>query len=195
MRLHWPRTLIRKGPAVLAAQHLSYSQTRQRGSRLQLFILDCSASMLSASMLAQSKGVLVKLLERAYQSRDDVALICFGGDHAELRIAPRPATSNIHNGPTQWIHPICGGGGTPLGKAVSLSNRLLTQWAKQHPARQHSVWLISDGRTNELPARPAYADLLQVVDCERQRVRLGLCTKLAAHWQCDYLLLDDIAPS
>jgi len=149
--------------------------------------------MLSGSMLAQSKGGLVKLMERAYQNRDHVALICFGGDHAELRIAPRPATNNAHNGPTQWILPIRGGGGTPLGKAVSLSNRLLAQWATQYSARQHSVWLISDGRSNEFPPRPAHADLLQVLDCERQRVRLGLCEKLAAHWQCDYLRLDDIA--
>jgi magnesium chelatase subunit ChlD-like protein len=193
MRLHWPRTLARKGPAPLAAEHFTHVQLRQRTTRLQLFVLDCSASMLAGNRLALCKGALVKLLERAYQQRDQVALICFAGNHAELRIPPRPAaSSNARDNATHWLQPIKAGGSTPLARAVSLSDRLLKQWREQHAARQHSVWLISDGRSNELPARPAHADLLYIIDCEQQRIRLGQCEQLARQWQCDYLTLDQI---
>jgi len=192
-RLHWPRTLTSKGPAAIAPEHLRYSQKRQRASRLQLFVLDCSASMLTGNRLALCKGMLQRLLERAYQQRDHIALICFAGDHAELRISPRPATStNTHNNAAQWLRPIMGGGATPLVEAVSLADRLLKQWREQNVSRQHSVWLISDGRCSEMPNRPANADLLQIVDCEQQRINLGGCQKLAQRWQCDYLLLDEV---
>lgn len=184
---------MRKGSALLAPEHLSYTQLHQRSTRLQLFVLDCSASMLSANRLALCKGVLLKLLERAYQQRDQIALICFFGDKAELRIPPRPAaSSSARDSAMQWLQPIKAGGGTPLAKAVSLADRLLKQWSEQHGARQQNVWLISDGRSNELPARPANADSLQVVDCEQQRIRLGRCEQLARQWQCDYLTLEQI---
>jgi magnesium chelatase subunit ChlD-like protein len=168
-------------------------QSHRRTSRLQLFVLDCSASMLSGNRLAICKGALVKLLERAYQQRDHIALICFAGDKAELRIPPRPAASSYaRDNALHWLQPIRAGGGTPLAQAVNLTNRLLKQWREQNDTRQHSVWLISDGRSDELPARPANADLLQIVDCEQQRIRLGRCEDLARGWQCDYLTLDQV---
>jgi magnesium chelatase subunit ChlD-like protein len=149
--------------------------------------------MLAGNRLAICKGVLLKLLERAYQQRDQIALICFSGDNAELRIPPRPASSaNAQDNAMQWLQPIKAGGGTPLAQAVRLTARLLKQWREQHAARQHSVWLISDGRSEELPSRPANADLLQIVDCEQQRIQLGRCEQLARQWQCDYLTLDQI---
>lgn len=149
--------------------------------------------MLSGNRLAVCKGALVKLLDRAYQQRDHIALICFAGDKAELRIAPRPAaSSSACDNALQWLQPIKAGGGTPLSQAVNLTSRLLKQWREQNDARQHSVWLISDGRSDELPARPANADLLQIVDCEQQRIRVGRCEDLAKLWQCDYLMLDQV---
>jgi len=39
--------------------------------------------------LARAKGLLLALMQEAYQRRDHVALLCFAGEVVELRLPPR----------------------------------------------------------------------------------------------------------
>lgn len=184
--MHWPRTLAAKGTQPLARGHLRWRPAASRGGVLHCFLLDCSASMLPGERLALAKGVLLRLLERAYQARAEVALVCFGGGSAEVRLQPARARPWSD----AWIRPIAGGGGTPLALGTERAGRLLAQAARRRPAQQRWLWLLSDGRSSEQPARPRWADAVMVVDFERQAVPLGRCRRLAEDWEGEYLVAD-----
>ena len=59
------------------------------------------------------------------------------------------------------------------------------------PAQQRWLWLLSDGRSREMPDAPPAADLRIVVDCENQRLPLRRCRTLAARWRARYMMLAD----
>jgi len=141
-------------------------------------VLDCSASMLARGQLALAKGLLIALFDRARAERVDVALIAFGGAGAELRFGP--AVPRWWN--ERWIEPIGGGGGTPLEAGMGRAAQLLEAAARRDPARVRHLWLFSDGRTTQWPARPRQADHVTVIDCELGAVRVGRCEALAQAW-------------
>lgn len=139
--------------------------------------------------LALAKGVLARLIERAYQARADVALVCFAGQHAEVRVAP----SRARPWNDDWLRPIAGGGGTPLTLGAARADQLLAWQARRRPAKQRRLWLLTDGRSTEMPRRPAWADHIVVVDVERQALPLGRCRQLAQSWGADYQTADSLS--
>jgi magnesium chelatase subunit ChlD-like protein len=138
--------------------------------------------MLARGQLALAKGVLVALFDRARHERLQVALISFGGARAELRFGP--AVPRWWN--ERWLAPIGGGGGTPLTAGIAEAARVLEASARRDPGRARHLWLMSDGRSTQWPARPHHADHVTVVDFEAAAVRLGRCAALAQAWdaQC-----------
>lgn len=150
--------------------------------------------MLLSQQLAAAKGMLMQLIQMAYRQQADIAIVGFAGAEAQVFVAPtraRPPTS-IHA--EEWLKPVRGGGATPLTRGVTAASRLLTQ-AKQARSQQSTwLWLMTDGRTAESPARPPAADTIVVVDCERGRVRLRGCLTLARQWSAHYIDLDDRNP-
>lgn len=175
----WPRTLVARGGAPLALEHLRRKPKSAPRVRLHCFVLDCSASMAAKGGLARAKGVLLALLDQAYQRRDHVALICFGGTQAELRLSPRKAEAWNDD----WVAPIRGGGGTPLLAAVARADELLAA----HSGRADTwLWLLTDGRSREAAPRPSHAESAWVIDFEEGRVRLNRAQALATQWQAHY---------
>ncbi|MET3494647.1 magnesium chelatase subunit ChlD-like protein [Variovorax boronicumulans] len=141
--------------------------------------------MRSDGNLARAKGLLLSLMEEAYRRRDHVALLCFAGDVVELRLPPRRASAWNDD----WVAPIAAGGGTPLALGVQRAQQLLAHSA----ARQRWLWLLTDGRSNETPARPEAADFVCVVDFEAARVPLRRAQQLAVRWEARYLTAERTA--
>ncbi|MDB5851517.1 MAG: von willebrand factor type a [Rhodoferax sp.] len=183
--VHWPRTLVARGNADLHEAHLRFRPEEPTQPALHCFLLDCSASMRSSGALAQAKGLLLSLMDEAYRRRDQVALLCFAGGTVELRLAPRRAPAWNE----RWIAPIGGGGGTPLALGVAAAGRLL----QRSRARQRSLWLLTDGRSRELPAAPSSVDELSVVDFESARLPLARALQLASAWGAAYWRYRDMA--
>ncbi|MBL8265251.1 vWA domain-containing protein [Steroidobacter sp.] len=190
-RVHWVRTLVAKGPEIFRREHLRFRPGVARTRTLHCLLVDCSASMLQSQQLAAAKGMLMQLIQMAYDQQADIAIVGFAGAEARVFVAPtraRPPTS-IHA--ERWLQPIRGGGATPLSRGVATASRLISQ-AKQAQPQQHTwLWLLTDGRTTESPARPSAADNIVVVDCERSRIRLQHCLTLARRWSAQYLNLQD----
>nr|WP_284508736.1 VWA domain-containing protein [Delftia tsuruhatensis] len=178
-----------RGAQALAPEHLQRRREPPQATRLHCFVLDCSASMAASGALARAKGVLLSLMEEAYRRREQMALICFAGTRVELRLPPRKAAAWNDD----WIAPIGGGGGTPLQAAVEQAGQLLQRHCGAEASCQGWLWLLTDGRTRERPARPAAAQEAGIVDFESGRVRLGRAAALAAAWDARHVRADDFA--
>ncbi|MET0377537.1 MAG: VWA domain-containing protein [Spongiibacteraceae bacterium] len=192
MQLHWPRTLLTKRNDVLAREHLRFKQKIARAGILHCFVLDCSGSMLVGKQLALAQGALQQLHQRAYQQRADIALVTYAGDEAVIRLRPtaaRPLNALQMNRPLPLLQ---GGGATPITLGIAKADTLLAENRRRNPSQQTWLWLISDGRSKELPERPAHADVVQVIDCEQQRIALNRCRVIAERWQADYQTLNDL---
>jgi magnesium chelatase subunit ChlD-like protein len=177
-RIAWPATLAAKRQHTLRAAHLRFVREAPRGGVLHCFVLDCSGSMLAGQRLALAKGLLIALFDRASAARAEAALICFGGAGADVRFGP--AVPRWWN--ERWLTPVGGGGGTPLASGVGRAAQLLERRARVKPAQQRWLWILTDGRTRDQPARPLAADEVVFVDFERDSIRLGRCEALAQAW-------------
>ncbi|AMM17809.1 magnesium chelatase [Burkholderia sp. PAMC 28687] len=182
------QTLLAKRNQMLDAAHLRFHREEGEASALHCFVLDCSGSMLGGKRLALAKGLVVALFDRAYRERAEVALVCFGGATAEVRREPGAA----HWWNDRWLAPIGGGGGTPLALGVRTGANVLLRAARRKPSQRRILWLLTDGRSAETPARPDSADQIVVVDFKSEAVSLGRCAKLAESWHADYRTAADM---
>ncbi|MGV2293016.1 VWA domain-containing protein [Trinickia sp. YCB016] len=177
-RIAWPQTLAAKRAERLRADHLRFAREASRDSALHCFVLDCSGSMLTGQRLALAKGMLLSMFEHAATTRAEAALVCFGGTRADVRFGPLvPRWWN-----ERWLQPVGGGGGTPLALGVRRAAQLLEQTKRRKPAQARWLWILSDGRSRDWPARPDAADQIVVVDFEAGALRLNRCERLANEW-------------
>lgn len=177
-RIAWLPTLTAMRQDRLRAAHLRFVREAPRGGVLHCFVLDCSGSMLGGQRLALAKGLLIALFDRASAARAEAALVCFGGAGADLRFGP--AVPRWWN--ERWLRPVGGGGGTPLASGVRQAAQVLERCARRKPAQQRWLWILTDGRSGDQPARPLNADEVVFVDFEREAIRLGRCQTLADAW-------------
>jgi magnesium chelatase subunit ChlD-like protein len=172
----------------LRAGHLRFVREAPRGGVLHCFVLDCSGSMLAGQRLALAKGLLIALFDRASAARAEAALVCFGGAGADVRFGP--AVPRWWN--ERWLRPVGGGGGTPLTAGVQRATALLARSARRRPEQQRWLWILTDGRTHDRPARPLDVDEVVFVDFEREAIRLGCCEALADAWGARRLTPEDL---
>jgi magnesium chelatase subunit ChlD-like protein len=172
----------------LCAGHLRFVREAPRGGVLHCFVLDCSGSMLAGQRLALAKGLLIALFDRASAARAEAALVCFGGAGADVRFGP--AVPRWWN--ERWLRPVGGGGGTPLTAGVQRATALLARSARRRPEQQRWLWILTDGRTHDRPARPLDVDEVVFVDFEREAIRLGRCEALADAWGARRLTPEDL---
>jgi magnesium chelatase subunit D len=158
---------------------------------LTVFAVDASGSMAARRRMALAKGAVLSLLLRAYQTRDEVALIAFRGTAAEILLPP---TSSVHLA-TVRLRALPTGGRTPLALALSRVGMLLAQRASAggQASAIPTLVLVSDGRANvALADGDPFADALAqaralrtagvgavVVDTEEGQVQLGRARLLA----------------
>ncbi|VBB10451.1 magnesium chelatase subunit D,Mg-chelatase subunit ChlD,cobaltochelatase subunit [Burkholderia stabilis] len=142
--------------------------------------------MLPHDRLALAKGLIVAYFDHAARERVETALICFGGNGAARRFGP--AVPRWWN--ARWLEPVDGGGGTPLADGIAAAANLLARDARRAPDKQHWLWVLSDGRTRETPAKPAAADHVVFVDFDDGAVRIGRGARLADAWGAQWVSAD-----
>ena len=113
----------------------------ERSDRLLIFAVDASGSS-AAARLAEAKGAVELLLARAYAKRDQVALIAFRGQRADLLLPP---TRSLVQGKRR-LAALPGGGGTPLAAGLQAAASLMQVSRRQgmHPM----LALLTDARAN-----------------------------------------------
>ena len=128
------RILIRK-------DDFRITRFRQRGETVTIFVVDASGSA-ALHRLAEAKGAVELLLADCYVRRDQVALISFRGDAAELLLPPTRSLARAKRS----LAGLPGGGGTPLAAGLNAASALsdLIRRKGQTP----TVILLTDGRAN-----------------------------------------------
>lgn len=112
-----------------------------RETVLTIFAVDASGSAAFAR-LAEAKGAVELLLERAYAKRAEVALIAFRGTTAELLLPPTRSLTRAR----RLLAGLPGGGGTPL--AAGLDAALLLAEGQSGRGRTPQLVVLTDGKAN-----------------------------------------------
>lgn len=171
-----------------------------KNANLILFVVDASGSMAAQRRMEAVKGAVLTLLTDAYQQRDQIAVISFRGESAQLLLAPTRSVDFAE----QQLRELPTGGRTPLPHALALALETLKQSHDMPPL----LVLLTDGKANvglddnSDPWQQSlrFAQLLAdqripalVLDTETGYLRLGKARQLAQALGADCLTLEELS--
>jgi len=130
-----------------------------------VFVIDASESMGEGSLerMKAAKGAVLALLTSAYQGRDQVALVAFRGERAEILLRPTASVLLAR----QRLQRLPLGGATPLADGLSQALQLIRSERRRQAQLQPLLVLVSDGEAN-IPLVPGAEVLPELVGLARQ---------------------------
>jgi magnesium chelatase subunit D len=153
-----------------------------------LFVVDSSGSHAARERMRAVKGAVAGLVERSLRRRDEVAVIVFRGEAAEVLVEPTNDVATV----IAALEYLPTGGRTPLAGALELAQQFVTA--------ETLLVLVTDGRAN-VPTRTedAWSDALHaaagvrcqalVVDSESSERALGKAKELADAMRAEFVSL------
>lgn len=122
-------------------QDFRVTRFRHRSQSTTIFVVDASGSA-ALHRLAEAKGAVELLLADCYVRRDQVALIAFRGEQADVLLPPTRSLVRAKRN----LAALPGGGATPLTSAIDAAVALADQI--QRRGGTPSVVFLTDGRGN-----------------------------------------------
>jgi len=174
----------------LTRDQIRMHRRRAPSRRLVLLLVDGSGSMGARERMAQTKAVLLGMLDNAYRARVLVALQVFRDEHASVLVPPTRHITQV----AEVVTALPTGGRTPIAAAL----RDAANMAATHRLRVGGdvlLVVITDGRYRDQIDDAAFEVIASgahtlVVDSEPGPIRLGRARNLAHALNAEYVQLD-----
>lgn len=195
----------RRDKLLIYEEDLRFKQRERKMGHLVIFVLDGSGSMAAQKRMIETKGAILSLLMDCYQKRDQVSLIVFRRDRAELILPP---TKSL-NFSLKKLSEMPVGGKTPLSAGLLEAYKLIRRMEIKAPETRALMVLITDGRANqtltdlpvgdEIKKMAGYLQAVPhtdfvVVDTENKKgiMKTDLALQIASHLGADYYTVEGL---
>jgi magnesium chelatase subunit D len=154
-------------------------------SKLNIVLLDTSASTLQNKLFAKAKASILSIAEKAYWSRQQLTILGFGNAQVETILPTKRAPKALR----QLLDNIPAGGGTPLREVLQHTLLFQQNELRKNPSMVFNTIIITDGKSTQQFNDINLLGQITLLDIESSPVKRGKGERIASVLGAEYILL------